>query len=168
MTYQEATGNKPERPFESCRSCGYPIGNDHCCTKCGKWESKFSGGSEAQIRKFTTGATRDADLDKLDYEGFLSPLVLQRFGEYMHKNRQMADGSQRASDNWQKGIPLEAYMKSAFRHFVDWWQAHRGIEPREDIDSALCGLMFNAMGYLHERLKSRGYMNSGGKAPEAL
>jgi hypothetical protein len=108
----------------------------------------------ATIRKFDTGATRDLDASKLDYEGFLSPLVIERFAQYMHENRVMADGSLRDSDNWQKGIPPEAYAKSGFRHFFDWWKEHRGIPTDEGLERACCGLLFNVMGYLHEHLKS--------------
>lgn len=109
-------------------------------------------------REFETGATRDTDEGKLDYEGFLSPLVLERFARYMHKNREMSDGSLRASDNWQKGIPKDAYIKSAYRHFFEWWRDHRDIAdgkfvPRERLEEALCALMFNTMGYLFEELK---------------
>lgn len=106
------------------------------------------------MRTFDSGATRNLDVSKLDYEGFLSPLVLKRFAEYMHANRVQADGSLRASDNWQKGIPPEAYMKSGFRHFMDWWMEHRAIETPEGLERAICGLLFNAMGYLHEHLKA--------------
>lgn len=108
------------------------------------------------VRKFDTGATRDLDESKLDYEGFLSPLVLKRFAEYMHVNRHLRDGTLRDSDNWQKGIPQTAYMKSGFRHFMDWWAEHRGIETPEGMELALCGLLFNAMGYLHEHMKAKG------------
>lgn len=108
----------------------------------------------AQVREFETGAKRDLDVSKLDYEGFLSPLVLKRYAEYMHANRAMRDGSLRDSDNWQKGIPPEAYAKSGFRHFMDWWMEHRGHPTDEGLELALCGLLFNAMGYLHEHLKS--------------
>jgi len=110
------------------------------------------------MREFDTGATRDQDETKPDYEGFLSPLVIARYGEYMHKNRVQADGTLRASDNWQKGIPLPAYMKSGFRHFVDWWRLHRQPATAETVDAveeALCGVLFNAMGYLHEILRRR-------------
>lgn len=109
----------------------------------------------AQVRRFDTGATRDLDTSKLDFEGFLSPLVLKRFAEYMHSNRQLADGSYRDSDNWQKGIPETAYIKSGFRHFFDWWAEHRGIQTAEGVELAICGLLFNAMGYLHERLSAK-------------
>jgi hypothetical protein len=111
--------------------------------------------ANVQVRRFDTGATRDLDTTKLDYEGFLSPLVVKRYAEYMHANRQLADGTFRDSDNWQKGIPLSAYVKSAWRHFFDWWSEHRGIRTREGIELALCGLLFNIMGYLHEYLKAK-------------
>lgn len=107
------------------------------------------------MRHFDTGATRDTDENKIDFEGFYHPQVVKRFGEYMHENRVQADGNLRDSDNWQKGIPKDAYMKSAFRHFHDWWSCHRGVESREDMERAICGLLFNAQGYLLEVLKER-------------
>ena len=57
------------------------------------------------MRNFDTGATRDNDDEKMDYEGFLSPIVLKEFGRYMHKHRKQTDGKFRESDNWQKGMP---------------------------------------------------------------
>lgn len=109
------------------------------------------------IRQFATGATRDADTNKADYEGFLSPLALRRYGEYMNRHRKQSDGSLRDSDNWQRGIPLDAYMKSGFRHFMDWWSAHRGLSTStgESIEEELCALIFNTSGYLHELLKAK-------------
>ena len=109
--------------------------------------------STTKIRTFPTGATRDTDADKLDFEGFLSPLVLVRYAEYMNKHRKQSDGQLRDSDNWQKGIPQAQYMKSAWRHFMDWWLEHRGHKSREGLEDALCGLLFNVAGYLHESLK---------------
>lgn len=98
------------------------------------------------MRVFDSGATRDSDDGKLDYEGFLHPLVLQAFAEYMHKNRIQSDGSLRDSDNWQKGIPQDAYMKSLLRHVFEVWICHRvgGGNEKE----ALCATMFNTMGKL--------------------
>jgi len=105
------------------------------------------------VRTFETGATRDTDADKPDYEGYLSPLVIQRFGEYMTKHRIQSDGSVRASDNWQKGIPLDMYMKSAWRHFLDWWLGHRALKlTNGELEESLCALLFNVQGYLHEHL----------------
>ncbi len=120
------------------------------------------GTQEQLIRTFSTGATRDTDKDKLDYEGFLSPLVLKRFAEYMHKCRVQSDGNLRDSDNWQHGIPQDVYMKSMWRHFIEVWMLHRKWAPLNGLDTiaphnlqqeALCALMFNTMGYLHELLK---------------
>lgn len=105
------------------------------------------------MREFKTGATRDTDEGKLDYEGFLSHPVLRRYAEYMHKNREQADGKFRPSDNWQKGIPKDAYMKSMWRHFMDVWHGHRKTD--EDMEEALCALLFNVMGYLHETIKEK-------------
>ena len=107
------------------------------------------------IRTFETGATRDTDEGKPDYEGFLSPLVIERYGEYMTKHRRQANGQLRDSDNWQKGIPLTQYMKSMMRHFIEVWSIHRSYRPKAALEEALCALIFNAMGYLHEHLKAK-------------
>ena len=112
------------------------------------------------IRKFESGATRDVDQNKNDYEGFLSPLVIEAFGDYMTLHRVQSDGKLRDSDNWQKGMPLSAYMKSLWRHFLDLWKIHRGHEVKDKKDGhiitakeACCAIIFNTMGYLHESLK---------------
>jgi len=109
------------------------------------------------VRHFESGANRSSEEGKPDFEGFLSPLVMERYGEYMHHHRALPDGTLRASDNWQKGIPQEAYLKSGWRHFMDWWALHRGLKGREGLEESLCALIFNASGYLHEVLKKRGY-----------
>ena len=106
-------------------------------------------------RTFNTGATRDTDEGKFDYEGFLSPLVLERYAEYMNKHRTQSNGELRDSDNWQKGIPKLVYIKSGWRHFFDWWKAHRKYTTRDTMEDILCALMFNVMGYLHEVLKEK-------------
>ena len=110
-----------------------------------------------KVRTFASGATRDTDEGKWDGEGFLSPIVLSRYYEYMHENRVQSDGSLRASDNWQRGIAKEAYIKSLHRHFHDLWLHHRGYgeQAREDEERALCAIIFNAMGMLYEELKGR-------------
>ncbi len=109
----------------------------------------------AEMREFDTGATRNVDDSKYDYEGFLSPLVIERYAAYMHGHRKQADGRLRDSDNWAKGIPKTAYMKSAFRHFMDWWKQHRGYRGQDTLEDSLCALMFNTQGYLHEILKEK-------------
>jgi hypothetical protein len=65
----------------------------------------------------------------------------------------MVDGSVRDSDNWQKGMPQDVYVKSLLRHVMDVWLFNRGLTPNEPIDEALCAVIFNSMGLLNERLK---------------
>ena len=112
------------------------------------------------MREFDTGATRDDDKNKYDYDGFLSPLVLNRYAEYMHKHRIQADGELRDSDNWQNGIPIIQYMKSKWRHFMETWRLHRLAvknDPPTDysveLTESLCAELFNTMGMLHEIMK---------------
>ena len=119
-------------------------------------------GESGIMAQFETGATRNVSDHKPDYEGFLSPLVIERFGEYMNQHRETADGKRRASDNWQLGISKEAYMKSLWRHFLSVWKRHRGYPvtpegPREpqNIEEDLCALIFNTQGMLHEIIKER-------------
>lgn len=117
------------------------------------------------MRKFDTGAVRDSDENKLDFEGFLSPLVLMSFANYMHKNRYLKDGTIRDSDNWQQGFgtPEEHYascIESMLRHMVDLWLNYRGFEKlsRSDTEEALCAILFNSQAYLHQ-LKKTDYEN---------
>lgn len=117
---------------------------------------------EKKIRTFETGATRNLDTNKLEYFGFISPIVLERFGQYMHEHRLQADGSLRDSDNWQKGISPAVYNQSLTRHFIDYWKVSRGFvainpdngKPFTD-EELLCAILFNTMGLLHEKIKSR-------------
>lgn len=101
-------------------------------------------------RTFDTGAIRDTDDDKLDFSGFLSPRVIHRYAEYMHSCRKLPDGSLRSASNWQKGISYESYMSSMWRHFFEVWANHWDDSPDEE---ALCALLFNVFGYLHELLE---------------
>lgn len=115
---------------------------------------------EVVLRQFTSGATRNLDTNKYDYEGFLSPLVIEAFGKYMHSHRLQKDGKMRDSSNWKKGIPDEVYMKSMWRHFFDVWKLYSGHEVLSPEDGhsvnreeALCAVLFNVQGMLHEILK---------------
>lgn len=104
-------------------------------------------------RSFTTGATRDIDTGKFDYEGFLSPRVLEAHGRYMHICRKTPTGL-RDSDNWQRGIPVPVYLKSMWRHFMDVWKHARGLPTKESQIVNLLALHFNVDGMLHETLKA--------------
>jgi hypothetical protein len=114
------------------------------------------------LRRFDTGATRNLAENKLDYEGFLSPVVLERYARYMHSHRKQKDGSLRSGDNWQAGIPKDVYAKSLIRHTFDFWRGWRGhgvVDPDSGLPVSLeelcCAIMFNVMGILHELLKQK-------------
>lgn len=115
------------------------------------------------VQQFATGATRSADTHKHDFEGYLSPAVLEGFGDYMTRHRVQRDGTLRNSDNWQKGIPISNYMKSLVRHTFDLWRAYRGTTVIDkDTGNAMTmveigyAIMFNVMGFVHETLKRGG------------
>ena len=107
------------------------------------------------------GPTRSELGKKVQYEGYLSPLTIRRFGEYMRKHQTQEDGQDREADNWQKGdgIPQASYMDSLLRHFIDIWGIQRGhwdvSEDGDGIEDLLCALLFNAMGLLHEKVRVR-------------
>lgn len=122
---------------------------------------------EPAVRQFSTGATRNADNNKLDYEGFNCPMAQRAFAEYMHSHRKQADGTIRDSANWQKGMGLDVYAKSLIRHIHDFHCLHRGWEitrpedgkpmPPDDEHKLelLCAIWFNVQGYIHETLKAQ-------------
>ena len=153
--------SKPMCPL--CKQFGFVVNampdaeEEFFCNQCAHWFDRPEPGQAKMVRTFATGATRDTDDNKLDYEGFLSPLVLERYAEYMHIHRKQSDGRLRSSDNWQKGMPRNAYMKSMWRHFHDVWKGHREGQAQISVtlEEALCALMFNVMGMLHEILKGR-------------
>lgn len=114
------------------------------------------------MRTFDTGATRNNDEGRIDPEGFISPHVLLRFSEYMNRNRHTADGGYRESDNWQKGLPRGAYMKSLVRHLLELWAYERRDgasdpfvteEQESKAADTLCAIIFNAQGMLFEILR---------------
>lgn len=110
------------------------------------------------MRHFKSGATRDDDTDKLDPEGFDSPLVNKRFFQYMHSHRKQADGTLRGSDNWQTGIDKEAYVKSLVRHMEDLklhWDGYADEAVEADVEAVLCAVLFNCKGLLFEILKEK-------------
>jgi hypothetical protein len=109
-------------------------------------------------RTWNTGANRNKDEDKYDYEGFINPLVFEAYGKYMHKHRHLADGTMRDSDNWQNLFGdehIKVCTKSLIRHTHDVWMENRGYDSRDGIDEALGGIIFNAMAIWFKILKDR-------------
>lgn len=118
----------------------------------------------SEIRKFDSGATRDTNKNKLDFEGFFSPEVLERRAQYMNKHRVQSDGNLRDSDNWQNLFGPDHFkvcIKSSSRHYQDMWKLHRGIPAFDEkgnvvnLEDAICALMFNCEAYLLKILKDK-------------
>lgn len=129
-------------------SCSFSSSN---CQGCIPYSEQ--GTVEYKIRKFETGATRDQDINKFDIEGFLNPLVLNRFFQYMDKHRKMTNGEVRDSDNWQQLFGekhKDVCIKSLLRHVFDLWLHHRGYneKTKETIEDSICAIIFNANAYL--------------------
>ena len=102
------------------------------------------------MRKFEGGATRDQNAGKLAYNRFLSPYVLTVYCDYLERHRETANG-RREPDNWKAGIPVDVYMESMLRHVWEAWTDHeRGNHISMD---AMCAVLFNAMGMMHELLE---------------
>ena len=107
------------------------------------------------MRNFETGATRDNDEGKIHYKGFLSPLALRAFGQYMERHRVQADGSLRAPDNWKKGMPMECYEDSLFRHVMEFMLLLECDGDPGDLDETAAAIFFNIQGWMHEREKEK-------------
>lgn len=110
-----------------------------------------------KIIRYEQGATREGEDDKLDIEGFLSPLVIEAYSQYMHFNRKLPDGTMRSGSDWQNGMPFNRLMRSMWRHFKDCWMEHRLWTTKEGRVFALCGLLFNTIAYLHQVLYNDPY-----------
>lgn len=101
---------------------------------------------------FPTGAIRSTPDGKADWTKALSIQALERYVAYMQAHQSLPDGGTRDLDDWKKGLPLSAYIPSLVRHVVQVWREYdRTGVPSED---ALCAVLFNAMGALHESLKT--------------
>lgn len=107
------------------------------------------------VRQFSTGATRSPLAGKLQYSGFISPIVLKRYAEYMHRHRLQSDGELRDADNWQKGIPDDSAFDSMLRHVMDIWLYSRdfGAEATEEKLESLCAIIFNASVLIYNQEK---------------
>jgi hypothetical protein len=105
-----------------------------------------------EVTNYETGATRDSRDDKPVFDKFLSHEVLRSYAAYMHGERVQSDGKLRTGDNWKHGIPVNDYMESLFRHFMDVWELHNSDNPKA-LEKALNGVLFNAMGMQYENLK---------------
>ncbi len=104
------------------------------------------------MRTAPTGATRDTLDGKLEYFKFFSPAAFKMYADYMHGKRIQPDGELRDADNWQKGMPRRWYYESLERHAMDivFYGKDMPDLAEEDMETALCALIFNAQALLHE------------------
>lgn len=112
------------------------------------------------MRNFKSGANRNSDEGKLDYEGFNNPLVDWSFAKYMHHHRFLDDRTLRDSDNWQKGFGYKTSLKSLLRHVQDVRLIYNGIKVIENnkeitLEEALNGCKFNINSMLLDILKDK-------------
>lgn len=148
------------------------------------------------MRKFISGAIRNEDSSRINYEKGLSPIVLRCYGEFMRRHNKCSDGSYRDEGNWKKGFTKQSYMESKFRHFMETWLLHDGFldedikdELREELKheptaieiedryfekllESLCAEFFNTMGYMHvvllEQAKAKLKRKKSSKIAESL
>lgn len=115
---------------------------------------------KSKIRQFETGATRDTSEGKLEFARFMSPIVIKRYAEYMDLHRKQSDGNLRDPDNWMHLFGdnhEDVCMDSLWRHLMDAWLINKGFknEAREDLESALCAILFNTQAWLFKLLKEK-------------
>ena len=157
------TGMPPKQPLR--------FNSDSSENKCGEPYLKSGATKEddGNMRTFESGATRDTGTGKLEYVGFLSLSALEQYAKYMNMNRLQSDGQIRASDNWKKGFPPESYVESNMRHALEWIKYHQSVNRTKEMNNAgiaaVCGVIFNAMGYLNEWLKDADMVDFDGDDP---
>jgi len=115
-------------------------------------------GDAYKMRDLETGAIRDTLEGKLSFVKALSPIVLERYVQYLGKHRNLPDGRLRDWDNWKLGIDKEIFLDGLGRHFWASWLLLQGFPASDNhgpvtlLDS-LFGVMFNAQGLIRELLE---------------
>jgi len=108
------------------------------------------------MRISPTGATRDHAL-KPEHFKFFSPRSFHAYTEYMFGKRIQPDGALRDANNWANGMPRDWYVQSGGRHWMDvvYHLSDCSELATEDLETALCAMMFNVQALLHEVLVDR-------------
>mgnify|MGYP001796841642 CR=1 FL=1 len=101
------------------------------------------------MREFTTGAVRDDEGDKPDYT--ILPLeAFPRLARHLSANE-----AKYGRHNYQKGIPVSACARSAFRHLVAWTC---GDKSEDHLAAAAVNLLFAI--YMQEMHEGRRDINN--------
>ena len=115
----------------------------------------WASNSKEYVKPYNMGNSSDFRYAPDPYEeATAKPLGKPVVRTYMLSCQYLKDGTLRSSDNWQKGIPVSAYMKSLLRHVIELWTQYR-TDPASISEETLCATLFNAQGILHETLKER-------------
>lgn len=115
------------------------------------------------LEEFKTGATKSPSTERWAPARFTSAIVLNRYYEFMHKNRFQKDGTVREPDNWKLGIPSKNYFASLDRHFHEaklMWEFpetthYNDASQKLEWEDTLCAILFNVMGLLFNVLTGK-------------
>lgn len=115
-------------------------------------QRKTLGLGPLPMRHFASGATRDNDSRKLDFDAIFDPRVLEAFAHYMNICRETPEGL-READNWKHGFPMDVLMKSMWRHFFALWKSHHEFNGDHPLVAA-CALLFNVQAYMKQLIEA--------------
>ena len=89
-------------------------------------------------RTFETGATRNGNKGKYEFDKYVNPINELSYAQYM-KSHQVINWEYRPWDNRQKGIPFDSLFESAYRHMqtlcllYQWYDVYE-IEENGEFD----------------------------------
>lgn len=97
------------------------------------------------------GALRSDESLKEDFITSLPWLALSRYALYLKKNN-----DKYPPGNWKKGMSIERYERGLVRHLQKYLaNKYEGAKIETEVDH-LSGIIFNALGILHEEERAKG------------
>lgn len=101
---------------------------------------------------FPSGAIRDSQEDKPDFNETISWTAFNRYAKYMTGKK-----SKYGAGNFKRGIPTESYVKSMLRHVDKFMRNTFENGDDEKNEDHLSAIVFNVFGIMHneeqEKLK---------------
>lgn len=96
------------------------------------------------VTHFESGAIRDSQEGKEEYQEAISDLTLRRYALYM-----LSQAKKYGKGNWKKGISSESYSNSLDRHLNKYRiKKNWGIDIEPGVDH-LSAALFNLQGLIH-------------------